>query len=121
MKLSVIIPLYNAEIYIKEALDSLLAQKGIDIEIIVVDDESQDNSAEIVKKYPVHYYKKTNGGASSARNYGLKHASGKYIMFLDADDYLKDEYICKNCIEKCEKDNLDFVMFTYQYYNTRTN
>lgn len=50
MKLSVIIPLYNAEIYIKEALDSLLAQKGIDIEIIVVDDESQDNSAEIVKK-----------------------------------------------------------------------
>ena len=55
MKLSVIIPLYNAEIYIKEALDSLLAQKGIDIEIIVVDDESQDNSAEIVKKYPVHY------------------------------------------------------------------
>lgn len=121
MQLSVIIPLYNAENYIKEALDSLLAQKGIDIEIIVVDDESQDNSAEIVKKYPVQYYKKTNGGASSARNYGLKHASGKHIMFLDADDYLKDEYICKNCIEKCEKDNLDFVMFTYQYYNTRAN
>ena len=100
MKLSVIIPLYNAEIYIKEALDSLLAQKGIDIEIIVVDDESQDNSAEIVKKYPVHYYKKTNGGASSARNYGLKHASGKYIMFLDADDYLKDEIGRASCRER---------------------
>lgn len=120
MKLSVIVPLYNAENYIEEALDSLLAQKGVDIEIIVVDDESQDNSAKIVKKYPVHYYKKTNGGASSARNYGLKYASGKYIMFLDADDYLKDENICKKCIEQCEKDNLDFVMFTYRYYNTRT-
>lgn len=120
MKLSVIIPLYNAEEFVAEAIESVLAQKGIDVECIVVDDGSSDKSADVVAKYPVHYFSKDNGGASSARNYGLQHATGDYVMFVDADDFLSNELICCQCIEVIEKENLDFVLFSYQYYNTVT-
>lgn len=120
MKLSVVMPLYNAEKYVAEAIESILSQKGIDVECIVVDDGSSDKSAEVVAKYSVRYFPKPNGGASSARNYGLQYATGDYVMFIDADDFLSDESICRQCIELIEKENLDFVLFTYQYYNTIT-
>ena len=108
-KISVIVPVYNTEKYIKKCLDSLVNQTMKNIEIIVVNDGSNDHSEEIIKdyenKYPemVKYYKKENGGLPSARNYGLEKAKGEYIAFVDSDDYIDkelfsklDEYIDKN-------------------------
>ena len=93
-KISVILPVYNTEKYIKKCLDSLVNQTMNNIEIIVVNDGSIDHSEEIIKKYEekyknmIKYLKKENGGLSEARNYGIKYATGKYIAFVDSDDYV---------------------------------
>ena len=92
MKLSVIIPAYNVEKYISECLDSVLVTKK-EIEVIIVDDGSKDNTLSICEDYSkkdsrVKVYSKPNGGVSSARNYGLEKVSGDYIIFVDSDDYL---------------------------------
>lgn len=120
MKLSVIMPLYNAEEYVAKAIESVLGQKGIEVECIVVDDGSTDKSADVVARYPVQYFVKDNGGASSARNFGLQQATGDYVMFIDADDFISDKSICCQCIDLIDRKKLDFVLFTYQYYNTVT-
>jgi glycosyltransferase involved in cell wall biosynthesis len=84
---SVIIPVYNGELYLAEALDSVLAQDYRPIEVIVVDDGSTDNTAEVARKYSqVHYLHQTNQGPPAARNTGLSHCKGDLIAFLDADD-----------------------------------
>ena len=88
---SVIIPLYNKEKAIKQTLESVLNQGDFVSEIIVVDDGSTDSSASIVRAFDnpkVKYFYKTNGGVSSARNYGLKKANSVWIFFMDADDLL---------------------------------
>ena len=93
-KVSVIVPVYNVEKYIKKCLDSLVNQTLEDIEIVVINDGSPDNSQKIidkyVKKYPdkVKSYIKQNGGLGSARNYGIEKAMGKYLCFVDSDDYI---------------------------------
>jgi glycosyltransferase involved in cell wall biosynthesis len=89
-KASVIIPAYNAEKYIAEAIDSVLAQSHTDVECIVVDDGSTDRTAEIVGGYGdrVRYIHQQNADRSAARNNGIAHATGEYISFLDADDLL---------------------------------
>ena len=94
IKLSVIVPVYNMEKYIERCLDSLVNQILEDMEIIIVNDGSYDNSKEIINKYlreydNIKYYEKENGGLSSARNYGLDFAKGEYIAFLDSDDYVE--------------------------------
>lgn len=94
IKVSVIVPVYNVEQYLPQCLDSLVNQTLQDIEIIIVNDGSTDNSQEIInnyiKRYPkkIKNYIKENGGLGSARNYGLKHAIGKYTSFVDSDDWL---------------------------------
>lgn len=96
MELSIIIPVYNVEKYIRRCVQSVLKQNYHNYEIILVDDGSTDESGKICDtfqiKYPstVHVTHKKNGGLSSARNAGLKVASGKYIMFLDSDDWIED-------------------------------
>lgn len=95
---SVIIPAYNAEKYIAQALDSILDQTYSNIEIIVVNDGSTDNSLSIAKQYSSNNVKiidQPNGGASAARNTGLRMAQGDYIQFLDADDLLSEDKIEK--------------------------
>jgi len=89
-RVSVIIPAYNAERYIGEAIDSVLAQSHSDVECIVVDDGSTDRTAEIVGGYSdrVRHIRQQNADRSAARNNGIAHATGKYISFLDADDLL---------------------------------
>jgi len=93
---SIIIPLYNAEAYIAECIKSVLAQTWPNIEVIIIDDGSTDNSAALAETFAsdtVRLYRQANKGASAARNYGLKQAKGKYIQFLDADDLLSADKI----------------------------
>jgi glycosyltransferase involved in cell wall biosynthesis len=92
-RVSVIVPVYNVEDYLAECLDSLLNQTmpREDMEIIVVNDGSTDSSYEIAKKYAAEYpciklFSKDNEGLSATRNYGIKRATGKYLMFIDSDD-----------------------------------
>ena len=95
MKLSIIIPVYNVELYLRECLDSVFIQDLTGCEVIVVNDGSTDDSPTIIDEYRSLYpsflrvINKKNGGLSSARNSGLEAARGEYIYFIDSDDYLK--------------------------------
>ena len=124
MKVSVIVPVYNVEKYLAKCLDSLINQEFFNYEIIVVNDGSTDNSQEIIEEYAKRYdiikdvFKK-NGGLSSARNYGLEKASGKYITFVDSDDYV-DENMYLKMYEKAKSGNFDIVTSDINYvYNDR--
>ena len=114
-KVSVIVPVYNVEGYLEKCLDSLVVQSLKDIEIIVVNDGSTDNSLEIAKKYEEKYsnvlkvYSKKNGGLSDARNFGLKYAKGKFVAFVDSDDYVKDDMFLK-MYNYAIKNDLDVVV-----------
>lgn len=97
MILSIIVPMYNVERYIDRCLDSCFRQNisTNEYEIIAINDGSKDNSLAIAEKYAVahsniHVYSKTNGGLSSARNFGIEKANGDYIFFLDSDDWIAD-------------------------------
>lgn len=89
IEVSVVIPAYNSDRYLQAAIDSVLLQKNCQYELIVVDDGSTDTTAQIAKSYQskLRYFSQENSGVSSARNLGINHAQGKYISFLDADDY----------------------------------
>lgn len=94
--LSIIIPVYNVEKYIKRCLDSILCQETENYEVILVDDGSTDSSGIICDSYAkcrknVVCIHKTNGGLSDARNEGLKHCKGKYVWFVDSDDYITED------------------------------
>lgn len=122
-KVSVIVPVYNVEKYIRKCLDSLVNQTLKEIDIILVDDGSTDSSASIIKEYEdkyenIKYYKKDNGGLSDARNYGMQYANGKYIAFLDADDYV-DISLYQTMYEKAKKEDSDIVdcNFYWTYRN----
>lgn len=96
--ISVIIPLYNGAALINRCLDSVFSQKGkFKIEVVVIDDGSTDNSVDIIKNYtnPIKLIQQTNKGAASARNRGIKIASGKYLAFLDADDYWLPNFLLR--------------------------
>ena len=125
IKVSVIVPVYNVEKYLDKCLKSLVNQTLKDIEIIVVNDGTKDNSQKIVdkyvKKYPklVKSYIKENGGLSSARNYGLKYAKGEYIAFVDSDDYVENDMYEKLYNKALEKD-FDMVVCNLKYiYDTK--
>lgn len=125
VKVSVIVPVYNVEKYIRKCLDSLVNQTLEDIEIIVIDDGSKDLSASIIKEYTdkyknIKYYKKENGGLSDARNYGLQYANGKYIAFLDSDDYI-DVNAYKIMYEKAKKEDSDIVECNFHWTYGKKN
>ncbi len=95
-KVSVIVPVYNTEKYLEKCLDSLAKQTLKDIEILIVNDGSPDNSKQIIDKYTEKYsnfkgFIKENGGISDARNFGIQRATGMYIGFVDSDDYVEPE------------------------------
>lgn len=97
MKLSIIIPVYNVEKYLNKCVDSLIAQNLVDTEILLIDDGSPDDCGKICDKYAEKYnyikaYHKNNGGLSDARNYGIKQAQGDYIIFIDSDDYVNENF-----------------------------
>ena len=109
--LSVIIPVYNAKNYLPFCLDSILATGREDIEIVLVDDGSTDGSAALCTEYQIKhsniiYLHQTNSGPSAARNKGLEKANGKYVAFVDADDYINPEAL--NChLEQMEDKSFD--------------
>ncbi len=111
--ISVIIPVYNAEKYIKRCCDSILKQKGAEFEIIIIDDGSQDHSLEICRKLEAEHeiitvYHTENKGVSHARNFGMEKASGKWIVFVDADDELVED-VFLYAIQLREKTGADTV------------
>ena len=123
-KISVIVPVYNTEKYLEKCLDSLVNQTMNNIEIIVVNDGSIDHSEDIIKKYEekyknmIKYYKKENGGLSSARNYGISKAKGKYITFVDSDDYLDINLFSK--LEKYIQKDIDLIKYkTIKIYENK--
>ena len=99
--LSVIVPVYNVEDYLDECLGSLASQTLKEMEILVVNDGTKDHSQDIIDRYVQRYptlflpLKKENGGLSSARNFALPQARGKYLAFLDSDDYVEKDYYGK--------------------------
>ncbi len=114
---SVIIPVYNVEKYISKCLDSCLNQSFSDIEFICVNDGSTDSSLDILTHYQkydsrIKIIDKQNGGLSSARNAGVAAAIGKYILFVDSDDYISQVTVEK-LYENAEKNNSDVVIFDY--------
>ncbi len=122
MLLSIIVPVYNVENYIERCINSLINQDlKEDYEILVVDDGSKDNSINIVKSIKNEKIKiltKENGGLSSARNYGINHAVGKYITFVDSDDYV-DLNLFSKCIKKMEKEELDMLGYDFMIVRGR--
>ena len=116
-KVSIIMPIYNAEEFIHKAIDSALRQTLEDIEIILVDDGSPDNCPKICDEYAakdnrVVVIHKENGGQAKARNAALDIAKGKYIMYLDADDMYED-YTCEVMYNTAEAHNADYVSANY--------
>lgn len=112
---SIITPVYNAERYISKCVESVISQTLPDFELLLVDDGSLDNSGRICDEYAIKdirikVFHKKNGGVSSARNYGLDVANGKYILFLDSDDFFMQNTLmhCKKIIKREEVDILQF-------------
>lgn len=96
--ISVIVPVYNVEAYLRKCIDSIISQSFTNWELLLIDDGSLDNSGSICDEYQlidkrIKVYHKANGGVSSARNFGLNKASGKWISFIDADDFVSPNYL----------------------------
>ena len=116
--ISVVVPVYNVRDYIKRCVDSLLNQKYNDYEIILVDDGSTDGSGELCdliakKNLNVMAVHKKNGGLASARNYGLEYVQGKYVTFVDSDDWVTNDYLTF-IDEHLKKNESDILKFGYQ-------
>ena len=120
VRISVIVPVYNCEDYLEESLGSLLNQTFKDIEIICIDDGSNDNSLDILKNIAssdsrIKVFTQENQGAGAARNYGMKKASGDYIYFFDADDFLEKDALEK-AYSNAIKNDSDIVFFKFDQY-----
>lgn len=126
-KISIIIPVYNREKEIEKCLESVINQKNIEeIEVIIINDGSTDNSENIILNYiqnhqkiDIKYIQKENEGIAKTRNLGIKKANGKYIMFVDSDDYID-----KNLIEKLDKyinEDIDLIKFKLQRVDKKGN
>ena len=112
--ISVIVPVYNIELYIEECIKSILNQTYGKIEILLIDDGSTDRSGEICRKYAqidsrIKVLRKENGGLSSARNYGMNYAMGDYYLFVDGDDTVEED-ICQKLWDLLKKENAEIVI-----------
>ena len=120
MKYSVIIPAYNAEATIRRCLDSLLNQPHGDAELIIINDGSTDSTGKICREYAsrhngIRYFEKENGGVASARNLGLEKAAGEYILFVDSDDYVTQNYFA--VLDTSTVASKDLIMFGRSTYD----
>jgi len=121
IKVSVIVPVYNVEQYLPRCLDSLVNQTLEEIEILVINDGSPDNSQAIIDDYAARYpekvraFVKENGGLSDARNFGVQRAQGEYLGFVDSDDYVRNDMFEKLYVQ-AHRDNADVVVSNYYRY-----
>ena len=125
VEISVIIPAYNVGQYIDKCLDSVINQTFEDIEIICIDDGSTDNTLDIIKSYAkddnrIKFIHQENRGLSASRNVGLNNSKGKYICFLDSDDFL-DLDALKKTYDICEDKNLDFLIYKLIDFDDETD
>lgn len=115
-KISVIVPVYNVEKYLKQCLDSIVNQTYKNLEIIIVNDGTKDNSMKIVENYlqdnRIKVINKENGGLASARNSGLEKVTGKYISFIDSDDWIE-----LNMYEELVSQINDEDILIYRYFS----
>lgn len=116
-KISIIVPVYNSSDCLRKCLDNFINQSLDDIEFIMVNDGSTDDSEKIILEYQkkdkrVKLINKKNGGQASARNLGLKEAKGEYISFVDSDDYI-DKNLCRDCYKIIKKNKSDILVFDY--------
>ena len=122
-KVSIIIPVYNAEKHLKRCIDSVIDQEYSDLEIILINDGSTDDSEKIMNEYKNKYpnlincYSKENTGVADTRNFGIEKANGEYIMFLDCDDYI-DKSLFESCKQYIE-DNIELIKFKLQRVNEK--
>lgn len=123
MELSIIVPIYNTENYLQKCIDSLLHQDIEDYEILLVNDSSPDHAQEIIddyqKRFPnmIRSFKKPNGGLGDTRNFAIPHAKGRYLMFVDSDDYIKENVLGKLCRVMNERE-LDILVYNFvRVYN----
>ena len=120
--ISIIVPAYNAEKYIKTCLESLVNQTKKEIEIIVVNDGSTDKTEKIIKSFKddrIKYYSNTNHGIGYTRNFGIDKSNSDYIMFVDSDDYLRKD-ACEILYDKITNEYLDLVICDfYRVYDTK--
>ena len=119
--ISVIVPVYNVETYLKECLDSLLAQTCEDLEVIMVDDGSTDSSGRVCEEYAAcydhfHVIHKENQGLGMARNTGLQYVTGDYVTFLDSDDYLAPDCL-ERLYETLEAEQADYCKCGFKRVN----
>lgn len=117
-KISIIVPIYNAEQFLRRCIDSILAQTFTDFELLLIDDGGKDRSSEICDEYAakdshIKVFHKENGGVSSARNLGLDMVKGKWINFIDSDDWI-DSTCLERCYEQIEEDD-DLLMFSLKW------
>lgn len=123
-KVSVIVPVYNVETYLNQCMDSLINQNFDDFEVICVNDGSTDSSLEILEKYAgndsrIRIITQKNGGLSSARNTGMKNASGDYIIFIDSDDWISLDCLTKLYSNAIENDS-QIVQYNLEFFNEDT-
>ena len=121
-KLSIIVPVYNVESWLNKCIDSLLDETYEDIEILLIDDGSTDKSGEICDKYAlknkkIKVFHNKNQGLSYSRNFGIKNATGKYVMFVDSDDYISDKKIVDKFINILNDEKSDFIYTSYCRFN----
>lgn len=119
-KISVIVPIYNADKYLARCIDSIVNHTYHNLEIILVDDGSVDQSLKICEQYAkndtrIKIIYQHNQGVSVARNNGISHATGEYICFVDADDFVSKDY-CQNLVNLIKRDNSDIAVYTYIFY-----
>lgn len=124
--ISVIVPIYNAEQYLKESINSILAQNFKDFELILINDGSQDNSLNICKEFKkidsrVYVYDVKNGGVSAARNFGLKNANGLWVCFIDSDDLVDSNYLSNLYGDVIKGINIELVVHGIEFFDLGNN
>ena len=122
IKVSVVVPIYNVEEYLAECLESVANQSLKDIEVLMIDDGSTDNSARIAKDFEkkyshFHYYYKENGGLGNARNYAIPYVKGDYIIFLDSDDVVP-KYAYEKMYNMAVKTGNDMIIGNVKRFNS---
>lgn len=125
IKVSVVIPVYNTVEYLEDSVNCVLCQTLSELEIIIINDGSTDNSYQLIQELAasdgrIKVHNQKNRGLSETRNLGIRIAQGEYIYFMDSDDLI-DKHTFSECYEKCTQNNLDFLFFDAEVFGLESN